>query len=80
MGAHPSQRKKKAKREYTPGFGTGGRPDANDDSFIGVGGFKKKTMTYSGDRRLLGVATMHKSNIVPVFSQEDAESLAHMRR
>jgi len=29
---------------------------------------------------LLGIATMHKSNLVPVFSQEDAESISKMRR
>ena len=29
---------------------------------------------------MLGVATMHKSNSVPVFSQEDAVELSRMRR
>lgn len=29
---------------------------------------------------MLGVATMHKSNSVPVFTQDDAEAIAHMRR
>jgi len=35
---------------------------------------------YTGERKLLGVAVMHKSNLVPVFSQEDAEDIAKMRR
>jgi len=37
---------------------------------------------YSGQRRLLGIATMHKSNLVPVFADrsEDAQDIAHMRR
>jgi hypothetical protein len=37
---------------------------------------------YSGERRLLGVATMHKSNMVPVFADkpEDAREIAKMRR
>jgi hypothetical protein len=39
----------------------------------------KKEMKYTGDR-LLGIATMHKSNMVPVFSQESAEEIAKMRR
>lgn len=39
----------------------------------------KKEMKYTGDR-LLGIAIMHKSNLVPVFSQEDAEDIARMRR
>ena len=39
----------------------------------------KREMTYTGDK-LLGIATMHKSNMVPVFSQESAEDIARMRR
>lgn len=39
----------------------------------------KKEMQYTGDK-LLGIATMHKSNAVPVFKQEDAEDIARMRR
>lgn len=34
---------------------------------------------YTGTR-LIGIATMHKSNSVPVFSQEDAVDIARMRR
>lgn len=30
--------------------------------------------------KLLGIATMHKSNAVPVFSEEEAVELAKMRR
>lgn len=41
--------------------------------------FAKKPNVYTGDR-LLGIATMHKSNSVPVFSQEDAIEIAKMRR
>lgn len=41
--------------------------------------FAKKPNVYTGDR-LLGIATMHKSNMVPVFSQEDAEDISKMRR
>jgi len=38
--------------------------------------------TYSGERQLLGIATMHKSNMVPVFAdkKEDAKDIAKMRR
>ena len=35
---------------------------------------------YSGERRLLGVAVMHKSNMVPVFDSKDAKDIAKMRR
>ncbi len=41
---------------------------------------KREANVYSGQRKLLGIATMHKSNMVPVFEQKDAEDIAKMRR
>jgi hypothetical protein len=41
--------------------------------------FAKTPNTYTGDK-LIGIATMHKSNSVPVFSQEDAIEISRMRR
>lgn len=48
---------------------------------------KKTPMQYTGERKLVGIATMHKSNLVPVFADEDdktgqkqATELAQMRR
>ena len=41
---------------------------------------RKEVQQYSGKRKLLGIATMHKSNIVPVFDKEDAKDIAKMRR
>jgi hypothetical protein len=38
-----------------------------------------KEKIYTGDK-LLGIATMHKSNMVPVFKAEDAADIASMRR
>jgi len=43
-------------------------------------------MQYTGERKLLGIAVMHKSNLVPVFEEETGEKgqyakdLARMRR
>lgn len=37
-------------------------------------GSQKKPMTYSGKRKLVGIATMHKSNQVPVFADDDDTS------
>ena len=37
------------------------------------------TKVYTGDK-MLGIATMHKSNSVPVFRAEDAVEIARMRR
>ena len=43
---------------------------------------KPEPKVYRGKRRLLGVATMHKSNMVPVFADnpEEAAEIAKMRR
>ena len=43
---------------------------------------KAEPKVYRGKRRLLGVATMHKSNMVPVFADkpEEAAEIAKMRR
>lgn len=41
---------------------------------------RKKEQVYNGERKLLGISTMHKSNSVPVFSRQDAEDIAKMRR
>ena len=43
---------------------------------------QKERNVYSGERTLLGVATMHKSNMVPVFAdkKQDAKDIAAMRR
>ena len=48
---------------------------------------KKESLQYTGERRLVGIATMHKSNMVPVFADEDdktgskqATEIATMRR
>jgi hypothetical protein len=42
-------------------------------------GFRKEAKVYTGGN-LLGIATMHKSNMVPVFRKEDAVAISNMRR
>lgn len=37
-------------------------------------GSKRQEMRYTGKRKLVGIATMHKSNQVPVFADDDDES------
>lgn len=39
----------------------------------------KKEMHYTGDK-LMGIATMHKSNSIPIFNHDDAKDVARMRR
>ena len=48
---------------------------------------KKQPLQYTGERRLVGIATMHKSNMVPIFADDDdktgskqATEIATMRR
>ena len=49
---------------------------------------KKEPRQYTGERKLLGVATMHKSNMVPIFANDEdkngcskeATEIAKMRR
>jgi hypothetical protein len=41
---------------------------------------KQAPMEYSGEQKLLGIATLHKSNMVPVFAKQDAVDIANMRR
>ena len=40
---------------------------------------KKKQQTYTGTK-MIGIGTLHKSNAVPVFSEEDAVEISRMRR
>lgn len=42
-------------------------------------GFKRDEKQYTGDK-LIGITTMHKSNMVPVFSKEAAIEISKMRR
>jgi len=62
-----------------PDYNTG--PRMTSDRVAGHGPAKDRKI-YSGERTLLGVATMHKSNMVPIFAdkKEDAKDIAQMRR
>ena len=45
-----------------------------------AGAKRHKPQTYSGKKKLIGIAMMHKSNLVPVYSEEDAKEISAMRR
>lgn len=62
-----------------PNYNTG--PRVTSDRVAGNGAVQDPKI-YSGERVLLGVATMHKSNMVPIFAdkKEDAKDIAQMRR
>lgn len=48
------------------------------DTGLGVAA-AKPNMQYTGTK-MLGIGTLHKSNAVPVFSDEEAKDMARMRR
>lgn len=82
-GEHQPRTKKKEFKPYTST-----EPARRETPYIpsrgnGIGnGFKREAHVYSGERQLLGVATMHKSNMVPIFAdnKEEAKEIAQMRR
>jgi len=41
---------------------------------------RRESMKYDGERKLLGIAVMHKSNLVPIFDEEQAKDISRMRR
>lgn len=41
---------------------------------------KKENMVYTGEQKLLGIATLHKSCLQPIFDAEYAKDVARMRR
>lgn len=51
---------------------------SNPNSMMGIAA-KAPTKVYTGDK-MIGIAVLHKSNSVPIFSQEDAIDVAKMRR
>ena len=69
------------KLEYT--LSTGPRGKAPDIKSLGewiTGSVSSKpNQQYTGDK-ILGIGTLHKSNAIPVFTDEEAKSLASMRR
>ena len=58
-------------------------PDPNQpkcgDKIPVNGGNKREEMKYSGERILLGIGMMHKSNLVPVWDEEGAKEITLMK-
>ena len=87
MGAHSTQRSKIEDKCYGSTAGSnpvrvGSIPTSSAKPFIPVGNLtsKRKENFYTGDQ-LVGVATLHKSNMVPVRKDSnDAKDIARMRR
>ena len=86
MNAHPDQiaenKKKNAGNPIRsiPDYRSTGNSIPTSDVIPGGSTAPQQKLVYSGERKLLGVATMHKSNMVPVFDSKDAKDIARMRR
>jgi hypothetical protein len=89
MGVSDSQLKEKLYDEYGKRKHFAKLPDYSEhqatatlSNHVAGNGAAKERNVYSGERQLLGVATMHKSNMVPIFAdkKEDAKDIAAMRR
>ena len=86
MNAHPEQIAKSKEKNAgvsilsVPDYRTSNNNLPTSDVIPGGSTAPSERQIYSGERRLLGVATMHKSNMVPVFDSKDAKDIAKMRR
>lgn len=73
---------KVTKKVYTPPVivrrDTGPRLPSLDTGHKGAVTIKKP-MQYTGDK-IVGIGTMHKSNAVPIFSDQEAKEISSMRR
>lgn len=58
-------------RRETPQY-----PSLNSNDYVA---YKKETLQYTGDK-MKGIGTLHKSNAVPIFTDEEAKDQAAMRR
>jgi hypothetical protein len=55
-------------------------PKPSDKIPVTSGGSKVKEQQYSGERKLIGIGLMHKSNLVPIWDEEGAKEISTMRR
>jgi len=70
VSQHPLQRVVPYRRE-TPNY-----PSLNTTEY---NTYKKDIQQYTGDK-MKGIGTLHKSNAVPIFTDEEAKDQASMRR
>ena len=80
MGVHPDQLKLREKSigKSLPDYSTECKSIPTSDRIGPIEG-KRAAKVYSGDY-IIGIATMHKSNLVPVGRGNNAEDFAKMRR
>lgn len=86
MGAHPDQLKAKKSKEkksyvFNEAYNRTLETESNIKTSNNVSGYAPlpKRKIYTGTL-IKGIATMHKSNAVPVINDDDAKEIARMRR
>ena len=65
--------------KYPPGREPGPRIPSLNNGVDTTAATKAPDKVYTGTK-IKGIGTMHKSNAVPIFSDEEAQDIAHMRR
>ena len=77
----PAELKKRSQGSPVPfpEYKTKGDMPKTSDKMVKFSG-RAEQQHYSGERKLLGIGMLHKSNLVPVFDQQDAIDISKMRR
>ena len=79
LGVDKIKKRRKAETFVFDGGGNRNGVPTGDKIQVFTGG-KKQAFTYSGERKLLGIGMLHKSNLVPVWDEQDAKEISKMRR
>lgn len=70
-----------ARTRISPQYPPGREPQAipSREDATGIVAARPADKIYTGTK-IKGIGTMHKSNAVPIFSDDEAQDIAHMRR
>ena len=81
LDSYTLKKKSKQFKGYdTPKYeGDPNYPKTGDKIPVNDSGNKKQEQQYSGERKLLGIGLMHKSNLVPVWDEEGAKEITLMK-
>ncbi len=73
------QKTKNFKGYDIPDYSSDPEHPKTGDKIPVAGGKKAQPQAYSGERKLLGIGLMHKSNLVPVWDEEGAKEITLMK-
>ena len=73
------QKPKKFKGYDIPDYSPDPTLPKTGDKIPVAGGKKAEPQAYSGERKLLCIGLMHKSNLVPVWDEEGAKEITQMK-